>query len=222
MVFGNDPGLEGQPGGEGLEDDKFLSIHHNPLPIVEFLLNRVAIDTPSMVIVISGCLFQLFSDIGWNNTGSYDLRMSVFQRCSSRLPMILKNDDQLNPRILPDGKVSLAISEEYLFHLFIIHQRKKLIMNRASNHHLMDSYPVHHPEEPFLFFPFQTSFRRKSWKFIGYDSYPPSLTIGRTTTSIGEGLRRGEGFVAWTEREVLFICGFFDGGSNPLKLMRSL
>src|SRR4030042_896639 len=164
MVFGNDPGLEGQPGCEGLEDDKFLSIHHNPLPIVEFLLNRVAIDTPSMVIVISGCLFHLFS----------------------------------------------------------IHQRKKLIMNRASNHHLMDSYPVHHPEEPFLFFPFQTSFRRKSWKFIGYDSYPPSLTIGRATTSIGEGLRRGEGFVAWTEREVLFICGFFDGGSNPLKLMRSL
>jgi hypothetical protein len=79
MVFGNDPGLKRKPGCKGLEDDEFSGIHHNPFTKVEFFLNRITIDTPPVVIIISGCLLQFFPDIGWNDSGSNNLRMGVFE-----------------------------------------------------------------------------------------------------------------------------------------------
>ena len=76
------------------------------LPDAEFLLNQITIDTSPVIIIIPGCLFQFSPDIGWNNTRSDDLRMGMLQRRSSRLAMILKNDDQFDPLILPYGQVS--------------------------------------------------------------------------------------------------------------------
>jgi hypothetical protein len=57
MLFGSDPGFERRPGGKGLENNKSFGIHHDPPPKVKFLLNRIAIDTPPVVVIISTRLF---------------------------------------------------------------------------------------------------------------------------------------------------------------------
>jgi hypothetical protein len=79
MLFRNDPGFERKPGGEGLEDDEFLGILDDPLPKTEFLLDQIAIDTTSVVIVIPGGFLQFFPDIGRNDCGTDELGMGMVQ-----------------------------------------------------------------------------------------------------------------------------------------------
>jgi hypothetical protein len=56
MLFGDDPSLEGKSGCKGLKGDKLFSICDNSFSIAELLLDQIAIDTTSVIVIISGCL----------------------------------------------------------------------------------------------------------------------------------------------------------------------
>jgi hypothetical protein len=79
VFFGDDPGFKRKSRGEGLKNDELLRLPHDPLFKMELFLNRIAIDTSSVVVIISGGLLQFLSDIGWNDRCPDELGMGVVQ-----------------------------------------------------------------------------------------------------------------------------------------------
>ena len=94
-------------------------------------------------------------------------------------------------------------------------------MDRAFDHHFMESHSIHHPEKPRLF-SLYASVRGEGGKSIGNNPYPPSFAICRATAPVGQGLMGREMFVAPAEGAVFLVRRFFNQSFSPHEIAGSL
>jgi hypothetical protein len=121
--------------------------------------------------------------------------------------MILKDDNQFEPGVFPQGQVSFPIGQENFFYLFILHEGNTLVMLGGFDDDLVLAHTVHFAEKAGFFTAGQASLRDEGGKFIGYNPYPPSRAVGGASLAIGQGFGRGQLFVAGAERAIRPVIG---------------
>ena len=99
MLARNNPRFKWKACSKRADRHKFRSLHNHPGIPSQFLLNNVAINAtlPEFVIFL-GTLQFLFHPLG-HNRQSDQLGMAMFQRSTSRLTMILKQQYITKPAI---------------------------------------------------------------------------------------------------------------------------
>src|SRR5208283_3365211 len=127
--------------------------------------------------------------------------MGVLERCPGGFPVILEDDDQLDPAVLSQREIPFPISKENLLYLSILHQGEDLVVDGTLDHYFMDADSIHHPEKPRPV-PLQAPVQGEGRKPVGDHPDPPSSTIRRAAASIGERLVRSELLVTPAEGAV--------------------
>ncbi len=139
----DDPGLKRVPGSVGAEGEKGFILRDNPFARPKFILHDLIIDARSATLLVEGLGGAEFvHDPSGNDGGGDQLAVGMGKRGPRLGPMVLEDQDILEPGIVRQVNVAVPIGADDFVDFLRIQGRQVLGMIRGLDDYLMSANPT--------------------------------------------------------------------------------